>query len=181
MAFKRVSDFVNIAQLKSDLEKTFNDKINKLTTEAQNGTLSEESIEKEIEPYQKKFEEFQKIGNTVSAASQALKAFRDPVGYAKGKAVEGLKEIISSDETVQKLKKEAEAKIKEELDKVPQVQQAKAEIERLKNQALNSVSIPQPPQQNPNVPSPDALISAAIRDSKLARMLLGNTYTQDTQ
>ena len=163
---------INIAQITSQVKNTFNSKINKLVNDAQNGTLTEESIQKEIEPYQKKFEQLQQAGNAISTVSQAMKAFKDPMGTAKSMAAQGLKEIISNSEIAQNLKKEAMNKIEEKLSEIPQVQEAKAEIERIKNSAMNEVAIPQDPSIEPELPSAQALVAAALRDSKLARMLI---------
>jgi hypothetical protein len=163
---------INIAQITSQVKCKFDEKINKLVNEAQNGTLTEESIQKEIEPYQKKFEKFQQVGDAVSTASQAIKAFKNPAGAAKDLAKQGIKEIIANSETVQNLKKEAMNKIEEKLNEIPQVQEAKNEIERITNNVLSEVKIPQEPSIDPELPSAEKLVAAAIRDSRLARMLI---------
>ena len=163
---------INIAQITSQVKGKFDEKINKLVNEAQNGTLTEESIQKEIEPYQKKFEKFQQVGNAVSTASQAIKAYKDPVGAAKDLVGRGVKEIIANSETIQNLKKEAMNKIEEKLNEIPQVQEAKNEIERITNNALSEVEISQGPSIDPELPSAERLVAAAIRDSRLARMLI---------
>ena len=163
---------INIAQITSQVKSTFDEKINKLVNDAQNGTLTEESIQKEIEPYQKKFEQIEKASNVFSTAGTAIKAFKDPMGTAKSMAAQGLKEIISNSEIAQNLKKEAMNKIEEKLNEIPQVQEAKAEIERIKNGSMNEVSIPQDPSIEPEIPSAQALVAAALRESKLARMLI---------
>lgn len=163
---------INIAQITSQVKSTFDEKINKLVNDAQNGTLTEESIEKEIEPYKKKFEQIQQAGNAISVAGQAMKAFRDPASAAKDLAAQGLKDILANSETVQNLKKEATNKIEEKLNEIPQVQEAKDEFERIKNSAMNEISVPEQPSIDPELPSADRLVAAAIRDSRLARMLI---------
>ena len=163
---------INIAQITSQVKSTFDSKINKLVNDAQNGSLTEESIEKEIEPYQEKFKQIENVSNVISTAGTAIKAFKDPMGTAKSTVAQGLKDIIANSETAQNLKKEAMNKIEEKLNEIPQVQEAKAEIERIKNSAMSEVSIPQDPSIESELPSAQALVAAAIRESKLARMLI---------
>lgn len=163
---------INIAQITSQVKSTFDEKINKLVNDAQNGSLTEESIEKEIEPYTKKFEQLQQAGNAVSTVSQTMKAFKDPTAAAKDLAAKGIKDILANSETVQNLKKEAMNKIEEKLNEIPQVQEAKDEFERIKNSAMSEVAIPNGPSIDPDLPSAERLVAAAIRDSRLARMLI---------
>ena len=163
---------INIAQITSQVKSTFDEKINKLVNDAQNGTLTEESIEKEIEPYVKKLEQLEQAGNAISVVGQAMKAFKDPTSVAKDLAVQGVKDILQNSETVQNLKKEAMNKIEEKLNEIPQVQEAKNEIERIKNNAMSGVAIPDEPSIEPDLPSAEGLVAAAVRDSRLARMLI---------
>ena len=163
---------INIAQITSQVKSTFDEKINKLINDAQNGTLTEESIEKEVEPYKKKFEQIENVANIASIAGRAVKTFKDPTSAAKDLAAQGLKDILSNSETVQNLKKEAMTKIEEKLNEIPQVQEAKDEFERIKNSAISQVAIPDEPSVDPDLPSAEGLVAAAIRDSRLARMLI---------
>ena len=163
---------INIAQITSQVKSTFDEKINKLVNDAQNGSLTEESIEKEIEPYKKKFEQIENAANVASIAGKAIKAFKDPTSVAKDLAAQGIKDILANSETVQNLKKEAMNKIEEKLNEIPQVQEAKNEFERIKNSAISEVSIPEQPSIDPELPSAEGLVAAAIRDSRLARMLI---------
>ena len=163
---------INIAQITSQVKSTFDEKINKIVNDAQNGSLTEESIEKEIEPYTKKFEQLEQAGNAISVVGQAMKAFKDPTTAAKDLAAQGIKDILANSETVQNLKKEAMNKIEEKLNEIPQVQEAKNEIERIKNNAMSGVAIPDEPSIDPDLPSAEGLVAAAVRDSRLARMLI---------
>lgn len=163
---------INIAQITSQVKSTFDEKINKLVNDAQNGTLTEESIDKEIEPYIKKFEQIENVANVASIAEKTIKAFRDPTSAAKDLAAQGIKDILANSETVQNLKKEAMNKIEEKLGEIPQVQETKDEFERIKNSAMSEVVIPEEPSIDPDLPSAERLVAAAIRDSRLARMLI---------
>lgn len=163
---------INIAQITSQVKSTFDEKINKLVNDAQNGVLTEESIEKEIEPYVKKFEQVEDVANVASIAGRTIKAFRDPTSAAKDLAAQGIKDILANSETVQNLKKEAMNKIEEKLNEIPQVQEAKDEFERIKNSAMSEVAIPEEPSIDPDLPSAERLVAAALRDSRLARMLI---------
>lgn len=163
---------INIAQITSQVKSTFDEKINKIVNDAQNGSLTEESIEKEIEPYTKKFEQLEQAGNAISVVGQAMKAFKDPTTAAKDLAAQGIKDILANSETVQNLKKEAMNKIEEKLNEIPQVQEAKNEIERIKNSAMSQVAIPDEPSFDLDLPSAEGLVAAAVRDSRLARMLI---------
>ena len=169
--FKRVSDFVNLTGVTNSIKDKFNEKINSLVSDVYSSDLNPENLEAKIASYEKDFEKIEEASNAISATSTAIKAFRDPVGAAKDMAMQGVREIVANSQTVQNLKNEAMNKINEKLNEIPQVAQAKEEFEKIANKATE-IQVPNDPSIDANYPSGEALVAAAIRDSKLARMLL---------
>lgn len=169
--FKKFTDLVNVSQITSSVQNSFNEQIDKMVSQAESGNLNEESIQSMIEPYEKKFEEIEKVRNAVSVGQTVIEAFKDPIGTAKDIGVDALKEALENSQTVQNLKKEAMEKISEKLNEIPQVQEAKAQFEKITSGA-NDITVPNEPSTDPNLPSASSLVAAAVRESRLARMLI---------
>lgn len=169
--FKRFVDLVNVSQITNTVKSKMDDRINQLVSEVQSGNLNPDNLESYIEPYEKKFEELEKASNAASIASTAIKAFKDPMGAAQDLAIQGLREVVANSEVVQNLEREAMNKIGEKLSEIPQVADAKAKIDEYADKAKD-ISIPEGPGIEPELPSPEALVAAAIRESGLARKLL---------
>ncbi len=178
---------INASRIMNRIKSSVNNRINGLVTSAQNGGLSEESIEKSFEPYQKKLDAIEQASNAYSTAKDVYAMFKDPVGTAKDKAKDMMldlaKDAIANSETVQNLKKEIISKAEEKIGSLPQVQNAKGEIDRIAGNLAQHVKDPDIPEANiQDAPSAEALVAAAIRDSRLARLLLkGEQAEADTQ
>lgn len=179
MAFKKFKDFVNIGKIKSDVQNTIDNKINDFMGDFNSSDLNPDNIESKMNELEGKMEEFEGIADKANNAVMAYEFFKNPKKAAMNYGIQFAKKAIEENEQVQQFKQQAIEKIKEKAMEIPQVQDIKQKADAFIEENTN-IDIPSdltslaenPEKLISGLPSADALVEAAKRESGFARMLL---------
>lgn len=179
MAFKKVSDIVNVNKIRADVESKFKEVQESVINDFSGSDLDTDNIDATMAKYEKKLEKFEEISNYVDMGSKAVKFLTDPKGALVDLAKEYAVEKIENLPQVQELKNEAMGYVQEKIESIPEVQELKKQAEAAVGSGpsiqpdSNLMDIVDDPEQlAKEAPSAQALVEAAKRDSGFARSML---------